>query len=118
MSTTYPGHAEWIVARKKKTSTGKIPRDCSCLPRYFKAAKQIYGVGGRGGGGGGKRWISQINTSLSTTYCMVLKNWTLLENAIYHIINVTIVNAFILYNYLVYQAGLNVISEHVWAKHF
>ena len=50
--------------------------------------------------------------------CTVLKNCTLLENAIYHIINVAIVNAFILYNYLVYQAGLNVISEHVWAKHF
>ena len=64
MSTTYPGHAEWIVARKKKTSTGKIPRNCNCLPCYYIKQQNKY----MGWGGGGRRWISQINTSLTTTY--------------------------------------------------
>ena len=35
-----------------------------------------------------------------------------LEDAIYHLVDIAIVNAFILYNYLVHQAGLKVISEN------
>ena len=99
MSTAYPGHTVGTVARKEKVSAGKFQEKAVACPVIIKQYNKYMG-----GVDKSDQYLAYHNILRRT-----VRYW---KTPFYHLVDVAIVNAFILYNYMIHQAGLKPISEN------
>ena len=99
MSTVYPGHSEDNVTRKARDKSGKFQEVSIPRPVMVKMYNQ-----NMGGVDKSDQYLAYHNVLRKT-----VRYW---KTLLYHMVDVAVVNAFIVYNILAFESGHKPISEN------